>query len=389
MKHMHTDAHADTLSKPGPATDTSPQSARARFLSCARAGLLRHAIDSEHGGHGDGFDALIAAHSELGLSSRDPGLILAINAHLWGAVFTLLRFGSAAQRQQWLPGLLNGELIGGHAITEPQAGSDVGAMLTTATAEGDGYRLQGHKRYITNTPLADVLVVYAKDASGSSDAGRNSLSAFLLHRDDAGVEFQSGPVVQGCATATMGDVRLNDCRLPANRLLGKPGAGALMIQLALEHERAFIFAGITGVMQWQLTQVVSHARSRPAADGTLADLQAISHRIADMQLRLDTSRLWIRECARLLDRRKRITLASAQAKLYASEAFMQSSLDAAHILGASGLEGDRPGELPSLVLDAMAGRLFSGSSEIQRNIIAAMLGLRRKRGCGAAAEAGA
>ena len=371
MNPMHTDPDAlDVLARLGPTTDSSAESARARFLVCARAGLLRHAIAADHGGHGDGFEALIAAHAELGLHSRDPGLILAINAHLWGAVFALLRFGSATQQQQWLPGLLSGELIGGHAITEPQAGSDVAALLTTATADGDGYRLQGHKRYITNTPLADLLVVYAKDT------GRDTLSAFLLHRDDAGVEFQSGPVVQGCATATMGDVRLDDCHLPAGRLLGKPGAGAVMIQLALEHERAFIFAGITGVMQWQLQQAVSYARQRPAAGGSLADLQAISHRIADMQLRLDTSRLWIRECAQLLDRRKRITLASAQAKLVASEAFLQSSLDAAHILGASGLQG----ELPGLVLDAMAGRLFSGSSEIQRNIIAAMLGLGRKRG---------
>ena len=148
-----------------------------------------------------------------------------------------------------------------------------------------------------------------------------------------------------------------------------------MIQLALEHERAFIFAGITGAMHWQLQRAIGYARSRPAGSGYLAGMQAVTHRIADMQLRLDTTRLWIRECARLLDDGKRITLASAQAKLYASEAFLQSSLDAAHILGASGLEG----ELPGLVHDAMAGRLLSGSSEIQKNIIAAMLGLGARK----------
>ena len=358
-----------TVPELGPSTDDSAKSARARLLACARSGLLRHAIDTQHGGHGDGFEVLIAAHAELGQRTRDAGLVLAINAHLWGAVFALLRFGSAGQKQAWLPGLLSGELIGGHAITEPQAGSDIGAMLTTAIAVDDGYRLRGHKRYITNTPLADVLVVYAKHADDAA------LSAFLVHRDDPGVEFQAGPVVRGCATATMGDVLLSDCALPTDRLLGKPGAGAVMIQLALEHERAFIFAGITGIMAWQLRQAIAYARSRPAGSGTLADLQAISHRIADMQLRLDTARLWIRECAQRLDSRKRITLASAQTKLYASEAFVQSSLDAAHILGASGLQG----ELPGLVLDAMAGRLFSGSSEIQRNIIAAMLGLGGRR----------
>lgn len=173
----------------------------------------------------------------------------------------------------------------------------------------------------------------------------------------------------------MGDVVLSGCDIAADRLLGKRGAGALMVQLALEHERAFVFAGITGIMCWQLNQVIDYARTRPAAGGYLAELQGVTHRIAEMQLRLDTVRLWIRECARLLDEGKRITLASAETKLYSAEAFLHSSLDAAHILGAHGMEG----ELPGLVHDAMAGRLLSGSSEIQKNIIAAMLGLGEHR----------
>ncbi|MEN8207135.1 MAG: acyl-CoA dehydrogenase family protein, partial [Pseudomonadota bacterium] len=356
---------ADTVPELGPADDDSLPSARTRFLACAASGLLRHAVDEQYGGLGDTFQALNEAHAELGLRTRDPGLLLAINAHLWGVVFPLLRFGTAKQKQDWLPGLLGGEQIGGHAITEPQAGSDIQAMDTMAVAANDGYRLQGHKRYITNAPLADVLVVYAKEK------GATSLSAFMVKRDDPGVEFSSSIGIKGCATATIGDVVLSGCEIPAERLLGRQGAGAVMIQLALEHERAFVFAGMTGVMNWQLQRVIEYARTRRAGSGYLAGVQSVTHRIADMQLRLETTRLWIRECARLLDDGRRITLASAQAKLYASEAFLQSSLDAAHLLGASGLEG----ELPGLVHDAMAGRLLSGSSEIQKNIIAAMLGL--------------
>ena len=361
---------ADTVPELGPPDDDSLPSARSRFLACATSGLLRHAVDEQYGGLGDTFLALSETHAELGLCTRDPGLLLAINAHLWGVVFPLLRFGSAQQKQDWLPGLLDGEHIGGHAITEPQAGSDIQAMATTAVATNDGYRLQGHKRYITNAPLADVLVVYAKDEGGTS------LSAFMVRRDDPGVEFSQGVGIKGCATATIGDVVLSGCEIPAERLLGRQGAGAVMIQLALEHERAFVFAGMTGVMSWQLQQVIKYARTRRAGSGYLAGVQSVTHRIADMQLRLETTRLWIHECARLLDDGRRITLASAQAKLYASEAFLQSSLDAAHLMGASGLEG----ELPGLVHDAMAGRLLSGSSEIQKNIIAAMLGLGARKG---------
>lgn len=361
--------YSDTVPELGPADDDSQGSARTRFLACAESGLLRHAVNPQYSGLGDTFQVLAEVHAELGRRTRDPGLLLAINAHLWGAVFPLLRFGTEQQKQDWLPGLLGGKLIGGHAITEPQAGSDINALVTTAAAIDGGYRLQGNKRYITNAPLADALVVYA------GEEGNSSLSAFVVRRDDPGAEFLNGPSVKGCATASMGDVVLSGCEVPAERLLGKPRAGAVMIQLALERERAFVFAGITGVMHWQLDHVIEYARARPAGSGYLADVQGVSHRIADMQLRLETTRLWIRECARLLDDGKRITLASAEAKLYASEAFLQSSLDAAHILGASGLEG----ELPGLVHDAMAGRLFSGSSEIQKNIIAAMLGLGARK----------
>jgi alkylation response protein AidB-like acyl-CoA dehydrogenase len=204
-----------------------------------------------------------------------------------------------------------------------------------------------------------VLVVYAKEAGGTS------LSAFMVRRDDPGVEFSNSLGIKGCATATIGDVVLSGCEIPAVRLLGKPGAGAIMIQLALEHERAFIFAGMTGVMQWQLQRVIKYARTRPAGNGTLAGVQAVSHRIAAMQLRLETTRLWIRECAQLLDDGRRITLASAQAKLYASEAFLQSSLDAAHLLGASGLEG----ELPGLVHDAMPDACCRAALKFRRILL--------------------
>jgi alkylation response protein AidB-like acyl-CoA dehydrogenase len=141
--------------------------------------------------------------------------------------------------------------------------------------------------------------------------------------------------------------------------------------LALERERAFIFAGITGVMQWQLKQVIIHARSRTIGEQKLGHQQAISHKIADIKTRIDTTKLWLAHCANLLDVGKRITVQSAQTKLYASEAFLQTSLDTVHIFGAAGLTA----ELTNLVEDAMAGRLMAGSSELQRNIIATMLGL--------------
>ena len=255
-------------------------------------------------------------------------------------------------------------MIGGHAITEPQAGSDVNAIETIAIQSGSGFVLNGHKRFITNTPIADVLLIYAKL--------EGKLSAFLVKQTDIGADFTDNPNVTGCTTATMGDIILTDCHIPRDRQLGKTGAGGMMIQTALELERAFIFAGIIGIMQWQLEQVIQHSRQRLVNGAHLGANQAISHKIADMKCRLESCLLWVNECARLKDTGKRISLTSAQTKLFASEAFLQSSLDAAHIMGAGGLIAES--KMTTLVQDAMASRLFSGSSEIQKNIIAALIG---------------
>ncbi|MGR9116663.1 MAG: acyl-CoA dehydrogenase family protein [Gammaproteobacteria bacterium] len=342
----------------------SAPASKKRLQYCANQGLFRHAVPSDRGGFGDRFADLVHAHEKLGKMSKDNGLVLSINAHLWGSLFPILNYGDARQQDSYISDLITGKRIGGHAITEPQAGSDLNALTMTAVQTGEGLLLNGHKRFITNAPIADLLVVYA--------LLNNKLTAFIVHRNDPGANFLDTPTVSGCRSATMGDVLLENCLIPGTRQLGKPGTGSMLIQQALELERAFIFAGICGVMDWQLEAVIKFSRDRRANGVHLGKNQAISHKIADMKLRLDTLRLWVNECARLKDDSKRITLASAQTKLFAAEAFLQSSLDAVHILGANGLLTDNP--LAALVDDALASRLFSGSSEIQKNIIAALLG---------------
>jgi len=347
-----------------PTTVCSNESAKERLQACGQAGLFRHVIAEEFGGAASSFADLCKDYDTLGKNTRDPGLILAINAHVWGGIFPLHRFGSDSQKNTLLPKLISGEFIAGHAITEPQAGSDTQAMQTQAIEKDGAFILNGCKRYITNTPIADMLVIYAKHNDG--------ISAFLVYATDIGANFSGEHAVQGCMTASMGDVILDNCHIPADRLLGKPGAGNLMIHLALELERAFIFSGIAGVMQWQLREVIQFARTRQVKNQPLSNFQAISHRIAEMKLRLDTVRLWVDKCADHCDRKKRITIESAATKWYASEAFLNSCLDSVHIFGAKGLEGEHT----QLVHDAMAGRLFSGSTELQKNIIATMLGMK-------------
>lgn len=338
--------------------------AKSCFQQAANTGLLKHALPESIGGYGDSFSALAQAYEQFAYQSQDLGTVLALHAHTWGMVFPLYFYGSTEQKQQ-LPALLSGEIIAGHAITEPECGSATGAMSTLAKTTQTGYVLNGHKRYITNAGIADQITVYAHHE------GR--LSAFIVHSNDMGVVFTKTPRVNGFASASMGDVILTNCRLPKTRLLGQIGAGAMIMQTALELERAFLFAGVVGLLRYQLEAIIQHVKTRKLGDKSLASLQSIQHRIADMRVRLDTMRLWIRHCAHLKDQGRRITLESAQTKAFAGEAFLQSCLDAVQIYGSLGLtEGHLAAQW---VQDALASRLLSGTTEIQKNIIAALCGV--------------
>ena len=336
---------------------------RKRLQQCGNNGLFRHALPETIGGANDEFQGLIESHIRLGNSTHDPGLILACNAHLWGTIFPIWKHANAEQINHWLPKLIAGTMVGGHAITEAHSGSDPSTMRSEAIANQDGYLLNAEKCYITNAPIADLLIVYV--------LLNQQPTGFIVCKHDQGFQAQAIQM-QACRGASMGTVILDNCQLDASRMLGKPGMGLRLIQQALELERAYIFAGIAGVMNWQLDTIIDYSRKRQSGAAHLGKHQAISHQIAMMKLRLDTIQLWLQRCATLNTMQQRIGMVAAQTKLYASEAFLQSSLDAVHILGAFGLEPNS--EMAELVSDAMAGRLFSGSSEIQKNIIAGLLG---------------
>jgi alkylation response protein AidB-like acyl-CoA dehydrogenase len=342
-----------------------PYHARKKLETCAKHGVLRHGITKLDGGYEDGFESLCKAHEYIGAETLDVGLILSLNAHIWGGIFPLIKFGATEQKQQWLPHLLNGELISGHAITEPAAGSDVKSIITQAKVYKDGYLINGYKRYISNAPIADCLVIYVKEG--------DRISAFIVKKTDDGVVFTDEPRVDGFKKAPIGDVILKDCFIPQDRLLGNIGSGMVMIQSALEYERAFLFAGVLGIMKYQLQKAIDYSRKRKIENQPLGKNQAISHKIADMSMGLETARLWIYHCAKLADEHKRITLPSSYTKLYASEAFLKSSLDLIHIMGAKGLESSE--YLSQYLVDATASQLLSGSSEIQKNIVSGILGI--------------
>jgi alkylation response protein AidB-like acyl-CoA dehydrogenase len=342
---------------------------REKFLLCAKYGLLKHAVPSEFEGHGDSFIDFCHIYEDLGKNTQDTSLILSLHAHVWGSIFPIIKFGTEEQKKI-IPQLLDGSIISGHAITEVEAGSDLSKIGSSATKVADGYIVNAHKKYITNAAIADLIIIYVRHGK--------SIIALIIKNNDKNVRFTSTCQLGSFnSPSTMGEVIVENALIPFERMVGSDSSkivGSMMIQTCLELERAFIFSGILGVMDWQISKVIEYAEKRFCKDFITEAYQAISHKISDMKLRLDISRLLIHECARLKDQKKRIILQSSEAKLYASEAFLQSSLDALHIMGASGLEAHC--ELKSYINDAIAGRLMSGTSEIQRNIISHILGIK-------------
>jgi alkylation response protein AidB-like acyl-CoA dehydrogenase len=282
----------------------------------------------------------------------------------------LLRHGSAAQQQRYLPRLCRGDWIGAHAMTEPDSGSDAFALRTTAVRRGDDYVLNGTKTFITSAPDADVFLVFA---TVDRALGALGITAFLVERAMSGVQVGEPIGKMGLATSPMAELILEDCRVPEANRLGREGRGAGIFNDSMEWERACILAPCLGAMQRQLEACVAHAKARVQFGRPIGDFQAVSHRLAGMQLRLDAARLLVYRAASLKQDGAPAAAAAAMAKLYLSEAWVQSSLEAVQLHGGYGYTTEY--ELERELRDAVGGTLYSGTSDIQRAIIARALGL--------------
>jgi alkylation response protein AidB-like acyl-CoA dehydrogenase len=343
---------------------------REAWQRCAAFGLPGLPVPTEYGGAGADAVTIALALEALGYGCPDNGLIFSLNAQMWAFEVPLVRFGSEQQKRRYLPGLCDGSLIAAQAMTEPGSGSDAFGLATKAEPRGEGYALSGSKIFVTNGPVADVFLVYATTDPGEGLAG---LCAFLIERGTPGLSV--GPPVPklGLRTSPISEVSLDACEVSADGLLGRPGAGMAVFSLAMQWERSLIFASAVGTMQRQLERCVDYARERRQFGTPIGKFQAVSHRIADMKVRLETARLVVYRLAWLLDREKATPLDAALAKLHVSESYLASSLDALQLHGGYGYIAGQ--ELERDVRDAIGSRIHSGTSDIQRNVIAGLLGL--------------
>ena len=342
----------------------------AGWRKCAEFGIPGITMPEEYGGLGLDVMTSIATMEGLGYACRDSGLLFSLNSHIWTCESPINRFGSAAQRQRYLPGLIAGALKGGHAMTEPEAGSDAFSMRCQAEKKGSRYVLNGSKTFITNAPIADLLLVFAVTSRQKGFAG---ISAFIVEKGFPGFSVGRPLEMMGLRTCPLGEVFLQECEVPEENRLGLEGAGAAIFNSEMEWERSCLFAAHLGAMDQILEACVAYAKVRQQFGKAIGKCQSISHKIADMKVRIELSRLMLHKVARLKGQGKRAPLESAMAKLFISESYVQNCTDALQIHGAYGYCADY--DFERNLRDAIAGKIYSGTSEIQRNIIATFLGL--------------
>jgi alkylation response protein AidB-like acyl-CoA dehydrogenase len=340
------------------------------WKKCATFGALGLAIPSEYGGIGLGITEVIAVMEGLGYGTHDQGLLFSINAHLWTTSLPILVYGTEEQRRKYLPGLCNGELIGANAASEPDAGSDVFSMRTRAERQGNCYVLNGAKTFVSNAPVADLFAVYA---TLDPKLGTMGITGFLVERNTPGLIINRGLQKMGLRTSPMAEIAFDNCRIPVENRLGREGRGVGVFESSMEWERGCILANYLGLMRRQLESCIEYVRTRKQFGKPIGKFQSVANRIVDMKVRLDTCRPLVYRIGWLKERKKPAMLEAAVAKLYVSEALINSCRDALQIHGGYGYMVEQGIERE--LRDALGSSLYSGTSEIQRNLIAKGLGI--------------
>jgi L-prolyl-PCP dehydrogenase len=337
---------------------------------CAAMGVHGLPVPVEYGGMG--LDALttMGVLESLGYGCKDNGLVFSINAHMWTLEMPLLGFGTEEQKRRWLPRLCSGELIGANAMSEPGSGSDAYGLTTRAEKRGDRYLLSGSKVFVSNGPVADLYLAFA---TVDPALGPNGVSAFLVERGAPGLTVGSPVHKMGLRTSPMSELFFDGCEIPAENMLGREGAGKNLFTDSMTWERSCILASAVGAMQRLLDASVRYANERKQFGQPLAKFQLVASRLVDMKLRLETSRALLYRAGWMKGRGRSIFLEAALAKLHISESWVACAQDAIQIHGGYGYMAEY--EVERELRDAIASRIYSGTSEIQRMIIAPLLGV--------------
>lgn len=358
------------LAGDGVANDYASAFPADRWQSCASFGVLGWPVPRDHGGSGLPPVTVARLMEALGYGCRDNGLAFGLGTQMWGVLTTIVHFGSPHQIARYVPGTMRGERFGAYAINEDSSGSDAFGIAATAARDGRDFVLNGEKVLVTFAPMSDFAIVFART---DPSAGRWGMSAFLVDADTPGYTAHPLEPMMGLRTIPFGRITLDECRVPEDSLLGKEGAGASIFGFSQGWERSLILAPQLGAMERLLEECIHTARHRIRGGIPIGRHQAVSHRIADMKLRLETARLLLYKTAWLQGNGQPNLMEAALTKVHLGEVFVQSSLEAIAVQGGEGYTVGSGVERN--LRDAIGGTIYGGTLDIQRNIVSGLLGL--------------
>lgn len=326
-------------------------------------GLLGITIDEKYGGLHESYQTAAVAFEALGYACKDNGFIFVINNHIWVCQNMISLFGSELLKEKYLPYMVRGEKIGAIAITEAEAGSDAFSMNTVAVKVEGGYQITGNKMFISNGPIADIFLVFAK----LENADGNKIGAFVIEKSFDGVS--TGPNIEkmGLNACPTSELILDNVFVSEENVLGKVENGVNILTNAIEWERCFEFVPHIGAMQRVMEKCNQYVNERMQFGKAIKEYQAVSHKIADMKIRIEMAKLLMMKIAWLKDRGKSAFSEVSIFKVYVSENYIQTCKDAMQIFGAYGYTKEYG--LEREMRDALACSVYSGTNEIQRNTI--------------------
>jgi alkylation response protein AidB-like acyl-CoA dehydrogenase len=350
--------------------DTNAKFPQAKWGKCSRMGLIGLCVPEEYGGQGLNLLTAITILESLAYGCRDNGLVHSLITDNLCAM-QIARFGTEDQKAQYLPPICQGVTICAQAITEPDAGSDIGAIRTTAEKKNNCFVINGTKMFISNGPIADLILLFAVTDSAKKNFGR--ISCFLVKAENSGVNCCNPLDKMGLRTLQNGEIVFSDCYVGLEGLLGKVGQGLILFNEAMQWEKIMLFASHLGTLKRVMETTVKYAKARYQSNQPIGKYQMVSEKIAGMRVSYELGRLILHKAAWLVSQGRTAMLEASIAKLVISESLQRVCLDAVQIHGAYGYMKEF--EIERDLRDSIASTIYSGTSEIQKIIIAALSGL--------------
>jgi butyryl-CoA dehydrogenase len=350
-----------------PEIDISGEFPKESIKKLAELGLLGIFIPEKYGGSEFDFVSLAIAIEEISRACASTGVIVAVNNSLCG--YPILQFGTEKQKQKYLPLLSSGEKIGAIGITEPNAGSDVASLESTAVLDGDHYILNGAKRFITNGTEAGIFIVFAYT---NKELKHKGISAFIVDRDTPGFSLGNHENLMGIRATGNCELIFEDCKIPKENLLGEEGQGFYICMNTLDVSRIDIGAQAVGISQAALDEAVKYSKERVAFGKPICKFEMIQNMLAEMATQIHAARMLVYYSAWCKDAGiKRFSKEAAMAKYYAANIAVDVTRKAVQIFGGYGYSKDYTVE--RLYRDAKILELYEGTSEIQKVVIASEL----------------